>query len=192
MSRGRSRRETRLRRRGPQRAEREVYLVVCEGETEKRYFETMRSYRGLNLHAIHPKQAKHPQRQTVIEAARQAVARDADAYTEVWAVFDTDGQDCTALIRQAQNDGLRCAPSTPTFETWLILHLRDHRAAIVSGTKGEKLLQSLLPRWSKGKGTRFDDFAQGLEDACARAESLRPGSDPSTDMHQLIRAVSRN
>lgn len=189
MSKRRKReRETELRRRGPHREEREVHLVVCEGETEKRYFETMRSHPGVRLHTIHPKRAKHPQRRTVVDSA---LAQSSDEYTGVWAVFDTDGEDVTVLVAEARRGGVECAASTPTFETWLLLHLRDHRAAIVSGTKGEKLLQSLLPAWSKGRGTRFDDFAHGLDDACARAEALRPTGDPSTGVHRLIRAIRR-
>lgn len=180
-------RESALERRGSRREERSVYLVVCEGETEKRYFDSMRRHPGVRVHTVHVRQAKHPQKERVLRAAREA---ERDDYTEVWAVFDTDGTDVTVLCDQARCDGIRTAPSTPAFETWLLLHLSDHRAALLTGAKAEKELKSLLPGWGKGR-TRFDDFAHGIQDALERAERLPAESDPSTDVHRLMRALLR-
>ncbi len=183
----REQRETSLDRRGPHREERRVYLVVCEGETEKRYFDTMKKHPDVRLHTVHARKAKHLQREIVVRSAAEAKRDDC---TELWAVFDTDGEDVTALVAAAARGGIETAPSTPAFETWLILHLRDHRSALVTAARAERELRALLPRWSKG-GTRFEDFAHGLEDACERAGRLPPTGDPSTRIHQLIRALTR-
>ncbi|MEU3015844.1 RloB family protein [Nocardiopsis sp. NPDC007018] len=180
-------RETSLRRRAPRREERRVYLIVCEGETEKGYFDSMRGHDGVRVHTVRVRRAKHPQRERVLRAAEDA---GGDDYTGVWAVFDTDGDDVTELCREAARQGVETACSTPTFETWLLLHLGDHRAALGSGAKAEKALQALLPSWSKGR-TRFEDFAHGLQDAVERAELLPPGGDPSTGVHRLIRVILR-
>ena len=56
--------------------------------------------------------------------------------------------------------------------------------------EAEKALKALSPNWGKGR-TRFEDFAQGLQDALERAERLPPGSDPSTGVGRLVRAVLR-
>ncbi|WP_017544196.1 RloB family protein [Nocardiopsis prasina] len=181
-------RETSLRRRGPRREEQRVYLIVCEGETEKGYFDSMRGHTGVRIHTVHVRQAKHPQREWVLRTARDA---GHDEYTEVWAVFDTDGDDVTVLCNQARRNGIKTACSTPTFETWLILHLTDLRAALGSGAKAEKALQALLPTWRKGR-TRFEDFAHGLQDAVERAELLPPDGDPSTGVHRLVRVLLRD
>ncbi|MEU5854473.1 RloB family protein [Nocardiopsis dassonvillei] len=183
----REQRETSLDRRRPHREERRVYLVVCEGETEKRYFDTMKKHPDVRLHTVHARKAKHPQREIVVRSAAEA---ERDDCTERWAVFDTDGEDVAALVASAVREGVEAAPSTPTFETWLILHLRDHRSALVTGASAEKELRALLPRWNKG-GTRFEDFAHGLQEACERAERLPPTGDPSTRIHQLVRALIR-
>lgn len=37
-----------------------------------------------------------------------------------------------------------------------------------------------------------EDFAFGLQDARERAERLPPGSDPSTEVHRLVRAILRD
>jgi hypothetical protein len=100
----------------------------------------------------------------------------------------TDGQDVTELVRAAERDGIETAPSTPTFESWLILHLVDHRAAIESGAKAEKILRKLLPGWDKGR-TDFKDFGHGLKDACARAARLPEDADPSTGVHRLLGVI---
>lgn len=182
------RRESDLRRRPARREERRVYLVVCEGETEKGYFDSMRGHPEVRIHTVHVKRAKHPQRERVVRTAKEA---DRDDYTEVWAVFDTDGDDVTVLCDRARGEGIETAPSTPSFETWLLLHLTDRRAALMTGAKAEKALKALLPGWSKGR-TRFDDFSHGLQDALDRAESLPPGKDPGTEVHRLVRALLRN
>ncbi|WP_116245676.1 RloB family protein [Nocardiopsis sp. FIRDI 009] len=188
MSRRRRReKETDLRRRRPRREERDVYLVVCEGETEKRYFDTMKRHPDVNLHTVHAKRAKHPQREVVV---RSAVRARSDEYTEVWAVFDTDGDDVSHLVASAERDGVKTAPSTPTFETWLLLHLRDHRAPLVTGGRAERALKAALRTWDKG-GTHFRDFAHGLKDACERAERLHPDGDPGTRVHLLVRSLLR-
>ncbi|WP_435107856.1 hypothetical protein [Nocardiopsis synnemataformans] len=70
------------------------------------------------------------------------------------------------------------APSTPTFETWLILHLRDHRSALVTAARAERELRALLPRWSKG-ATRFEDFAHGLEAAANAPSACRRRATPA-------------
>lgn len=181
-------RESQLERtKGARRDERSVYMIVCEGVTEKRYFDSMRKHPDVQVHTVYVRKAKHPQRERVIRTAQEAERR---GYTGVWAVFDTDGEDVAALCDQAHRDGIETASSTPTFETWLLLHLTDRRAALVSGAKAEKALQSLLPNWSKGS-TRFGDFAHGLRDALGRAENLPEGSDPSTGVCRLVRAILR-
>ncbi|GHC95864.1 hypothetical protein GCM10007079_47800 [Nocardiopsis terrae] len=182
----RAKRQSDLARRKPaEQRSRRIYLVVCEGETEKRYFDSMRKHPGVQIHAVHVRQAKHPQRERVLRSAKEA---ERSSYTEVWAVFDTDGDDVAVLCEEARRDGVRTAPTTPTFEAWLLLHLTDQRAALMSGAKAEKTLKSLLPNWRKGS-TRFDDFAHGLQDALERAERLSPGSDPSTEVHRLVRVL---
>ncbi|MFI6575466.1 RloB family protein [Nocardiopsis sp. NPDC050513] len=188
MSKRRKReKETDLRRRRPRREERDVYLVVCEGETEKRYFDTMKRHPDVNLHTVHARKAKHPQRAAVVRSAAQARG---DEYTQVWAVFDTDGEDVSEIVASATRQGVESAPSTPTFETWLLLHLRDHRAPLVDGDAAARVLRSALRTWDKGR-THFRDFAHGLQDACRRAERLPPGADPSTRVHALVRALLR-
>ncbi|MFE9243212.1 RloB family protein [Nocardiopsis sp. NPDC006938] len=187
MSKRAKRRSELDRRRVAAKRNRRIFLIVCEGETEKRYFDSLRGHRGVQIHAVHVRRAKHPQRERVVRTAVEAERSD---YTGVWAVFDTDGDDVTELCREAARKGVETACSTPTFETWLLLHLGDHRAALGSGAKAEKALQALLPSWSKGR-TRFEDFAHGLQDAVERAELLPPGGDPSTGVHRLIRVILR-
>lgn len=89
-------RESALERRGSRREERSVYLVVCEGETEKRYFDSMRRHPGVRVHTVHVRQAKHLQKERVLRAAREGARDD---HTEVGAVFDTDGTDVHRLMR---------------------------------------------------------------------------------------------
>ncbi|MDT0328243.1 RloB family protein [Nocardiopsis lambiniae] len=161
--------------------------MVCEGETEKGYFDSLHRNPEVRLHTVRTRKAKHPQREVVVATAARALE---NAYTRVWAVFDTDGADVRDLVARAHKEGVEPVPSTPTFETWLILHLDDHRAPLLSGDKAEKRLKALLPRWSKG-ATDFTDFAHGLDKARSRAEGLPSGCDPCTSVHLLVGALLR-
>lgn len=105
--------------------------------------------------------------------------RTGQEYNRVRAVFDTDGADVRDLVARARREGIEPVPSTPTFETRLILHLDDHRAPLLCGDKAEKRLKTLLPRWTKG-ATDVADFADGLDRARTRAEKLPEGCDPRT------------
>ncbi|MFY7065317.1 RloB family protein [Nocardiopsis changdeensis] len=183
----RAKRESRLDRRSRFREEKQVHLVVCEGETEKGYFDSLHRHPDVRVHTVRTRKAKHPQREAVVATAARA---SGDEYTRVWAVFDTDGADVRDLVARARKNGVEPVPSTPTFETWLILHIDDHRSPLLSGDKAEKRLKALMPRWSKG-ATDFADFADGLDHACARAGRLPEGHDPCTSVHLLIRAVLR-
>jgi hypothetical protein len=131
--------ETNLVRRGS-RTERSSFLILCEGKTEKNYFTGMRTRRGPQIDVDHPG-CDH------LSVVKQAIERQSDNYDAVWCVLDTElDQELAASLVQAANDGrVKLALSTPCFEVWLILHLKDRAAAFQSAEEAKKALARLLP-----------------------------------------------
>ncbi|WP_171068811.1 RloB family protein [Actinomadura geliboluensis] len=180
--------QTDLRRRaGGSRRERRSLLILCEGKTEKHYFTGMRTRTGPQLDVDAP-DCDH------VAIVREAKRRRADDYDEIWCVLDTELDDRLVgdILDEARGTDVRIAPSSPSFELWLILHLKDHRGPFQFAREAERTLKELRPGWSKS-ATRFEDFKEGLEPACARARKLHEGDgpppNPSSAVWRLVKAI---
>ncbi|WP_017540961.1 RloB family protein [Nocardiopsis halophila] len=159
---------------------------MCEGDTEHAYFTGLRESDKQEIHPFLPEKSKRPQRRKVVEHAVKAKSRA--EYSQVWAVFDADGEDVRPLCAQAEAGGVGPAVSNPTFEVWLLLHHQDG----VSGRSAQAVgreLKKAVPHWRKGKWTRFDHFSPGLEKACAKAKEYPPYGNPSSTVWKLMREL---
>lgn len=100
-------------------------LIVCEGQTEKLYFDSFPVY-GLKIEAIDLKgQAK----QKLVESTQEIIKTSELTFDEVWCVFDMDvkqGSDEFAdfdnAISKAIGLGYKVAYSNDSFELWFYLH----------------------------------------------------------------------
>ncbi|GAA1774841.1 MULTISPECIES: RloB family protein [Streptomonospora] len=182
--------------------ERKAVLVLCEGETEVAYLKGLRErYSGFRLEV---RQAKSTDALRIVKEATRCAA---DGFHQVWAVFDTEGEDVTPaeecaqdFNRTAKDVSVCIAVSHPDFEVWLLLHHRKAEDVKKCCRTGEAalMLQQVLPGWQKGewdrrrrRGTRFEDFAERVEDACRRADRLgrfHTTNLPSTNVGMLVRA----
>jgi hypothetical protein len=169
------------------RTERRSLLILCEGKTEKQYFSGMRTRRGPQL-AIDAPGCDH------VALVWEAERRRGDEYDEVWCVLDTELNDrlVNEVLREAQGRDLSLAFSSPSFELWLILHCKDHTRPFQSAREVEKALKVLRPGWSKAT-TNFEDFEDGVEDACERARRLHDGAglppNPSSAVWRLVEKI---
>jgi hypothetical protein len=176
------------RRRAGFRPERDSFLILCEGKTEKAYFTGMRSRRGPQIDIDDPA-CDH------VGLVREAIRRRSDEYTAVWCVLDTelDPKLTNRIVAAAKDDEIHLALSTPCFEVWLILHHEDHTAPFQSAEQAKKKLTDLLEHWSEGS-TKFADFKDGVANACSRARHLDPTGDnllknPSTTAWKLVETL---
>ncbi|WP_242884438.1 RloB family protein [Actinomadura litoris] len=179
--------ETDLRRKpSGSRPERRSYLIVCEGETEKLYFIGMRRHGGPQL------TVKAPGDDHLALVRKAAASFHEVEYDEVWCVLDTELDDklVAQLVAEADRMSVNLALSCPSFELWLILHLTDHRRFFQSAREAEKLLKELRPGWTK-TATRFKDFEEGVEDACARARNLHSDECPRNPSSGVWRLVEK-
>ncbi|WP_169988259.1 RloB family protein [Microbispora sp. H10836] len=173
------------------RAQKKRFLILCEGETEERYFQGMRTRGGPVLDVINPK-VDHVN--VVVEAHRRRCLDDYDDGDEVWCVLDTELDRGLADRILAKAGGtIRLALSTPCFDFWLLLHREDRRAPFQTAGDVEKALKRALPGWSKGS-TKFADFRDGVDDACRRARAVASEKkdhmrNPSTSVWRLVEAI---
>jgi len=100
-------------------------LIVCEGQTEKLYFESF-PVLGVKVKAVDLKgQAKHK----LVESTIDIVGTNDDKDIEVWCVFDMDVKrgadefaDFDNAISKALQLGYNVAYSNDAFELWFYLH----------------------------------------------------------------------
>lgn len=100
-------------------------LIVCEGQTEKLYFESF-PVLGVKIKTI---DLKGQSKLKLVESTKEIVDSTDDEYNEVWCVFDMDvkrGADEFADFDNAINKALllcyKVAYSNDAFELWFYLH----------------------------------------------------------------------
>lgn len=133
MARGkRGRFDRDLQRRRPAREQARTFLIVVEGEeTERFYFQELCLNLGLKSVKVVPYRATHPVKlveEAIRLAGERAASASKDAFDEVWAVFDTEGQHdgriphIPAAREIAREGNVQLAISNPSFEFWIRLH----------------------------------------------------------------------
>jgi hypothetical protein len=100
-------------------------LIVCEGQTEKLYFESF-PVLGVKIKAI---DLKGQSKLKLIESTKEIVDSTDEEYNEVWCVFDMDVRrgadefaDFDNAINKALDLGYKAAYSNDAFELWFYLH----------------------------------------------------------------------
>lgn len=202
-----SRKLSELKRRKPFIAERQRFILVCEGEkTEPAYFNALKNqYRGalISIEYVAPAGApitiKDKVKARMVELRREQRYNPSAKADTVWAVFDQDEHLKVAeAIVGCESAGAQVAYSNPCFEVWLILHYEDYHAAD-NHHQVQKRYQKLDPTYDPN-GTKTPDCGL-LMNAVQSAELLAeiqcqrrveedtPLGRPSTTVYKLTRAI---
>jgi hypothetical protein len=201
-----------LRRRYGDRAERQRFLIYCEGSvTEDRYFKELR--RELRAATVEIKLGRchgEPYRlvEEAIEHQRCAPQRADDryeSYDQDWCVFDVEAPQphprLAEATRLADRHGIRCATSNPCFELWLFLHFQPHNRYVTTDAMC-RLLEGC--RCGYGRDSKRFDFAmlqqrRPMAHEHARQLHERHGSTPDivnrnswTSVDTLVDELFRN
>lgn len=135
-------REPRNRRPRPVRQQATTILVVCCGQTERRYLEGLKTFfpnRAVSLAFKHQPCAPTQ----LVDFARQ-YARHRDGFDEIWCVFDVDEfPDVEEAVAKAKRLKIEIAVSNLCFELWLLLHFNPVTANC----------RTPLQRWRSSSGT---------------------------------------
>ncbi|RMI04597.1 RloB family protein [Cellulomonas triticagri] len=197
---GRQHRPPRSTARGaPRREPGRRFLVVCEGQTEKAYFTYVQRVlrEGVTVQAVVGKRSD-----AVAVVSQAAKARESRAdFDEVWAVVDHDGR--TARVEEARalaaKRGVRLALSNPSFEVWLVWHLREFSLSCDQKAVEAALSAACEQGYIKGTQADFAPYAGRMGEALARARAQRerhardgiqfPLDRPSTDVDVLMGGI---
>ncbi len=183
-----------MRRPGPSRAPKPLFLIACEGSrTERDYFEDLNKKHGRPVVLDFVKTGADPK--TLVEHAAKARKMRRDEFPEVWVIYDCD--DHKRLLdagQQARDNKLRVAFSNPCFELWALLHFQDQTAHI-DRHKLRAVCQTHMPGYDKM--LPCDTLIPLTDSAEERAVALRKrhdrnqtaGENPSTDVDQLVRRI---
>ncbi|MDO4334759.1 MAG: RloB family protein [Bacteroidales bacterium] len=168
---------------------REIFLVICEGETEREYVEKLKRHYRLPV-TIKTKVSgnKINQRLVAQYMAELGIGRDDDC--RVFFIYDADVEEMVEKLSKLSGTLIL---SNPCIELWYALHVKDY----MKSQDSDGMVRSLVAShavWSKyRKGLLTGDQASFLisrrMDAVARARRLPCRGNPSSNMYLFVEAM---
>lgn len=195
-----------FRRRNNLREPYDRVLIVCEGSTEKYYFEGLVFSLGLSSANIRisPSGNRTDPVQVVrygIQLAKES-QQAGEPYQRLYCLFDLDRPhqnafDLSAKTKLSKTE-IHLSTSNPCFEIWLRLHFGyTDKSYSAVGNKtacqsvGDDLL-ALTPHYNKGNVGLFGLFAHLIQDAVTNSRKLESvnrqtgNTNPSCSVHELV------
>lgn len=188
-----------------------TFLIVVEGEkTEPSYLIEVRARLKRRAAACVVEHGAHTDPAGIVreamklrdEQSERAKKSATDPYDRVWVVFDRESQNhprreqLPAALKLAQENGIRVALSTPSFEFWLLLHFDFTTASFDGCDAVMKALKKFIKEYEKGD-LPLDDLMKSVSKAIKHAARCRKhwetaGGDgnPSTDVDELMRELN--
>jgi hypothetical protein len=183
------------------RPPRSITLVVCEGETERAYFEAARLHHGLRPAEVFVAGNTHGSAPiSVVECAEQK-ANEAGGYDYIFCVFDRDSHESFARAREKIKAlaGRKKKPlpiqeivSIPCFEVWVLLHFERSDAAYADcAAVIERIRDQHLPDYAKAESRTANQLMPRIDAAVSSATWLEHraeinGWNPYTSAHRLM------
>ncbi len=190
-----------------------IILIVCEGQTERLYFN---SFPVLTL-TVETVDLRGQSKLKLIEATEEIIKNSDKRYDKVWCVFDmdikqgeTEFSDFDNAIRSGKARGFKIAYSNDAFELWFYLHYnmteqRNHRKFYYKSLgqywdcNYEKVGKTYMFCQDIYKKLETDERASQTK-AIERAESLFEEQkdlvyhkqNPVTMIYELVRYLNKN
>lgn len=188
-------------------------LIICEGQTEKLYFESF-PVLGVKIKAVDLRgQAKLK----LVESTTEIINSSDEDYNEVWCVFDMDVKrgadefaDFDNAIDKASLLGYKVAYSNDAFELWFYLHYRFTDAQNLRTFYYQKLGEKFGLNYVRD-GKKYDfclkvysilnnDSNSSQKQAIERARRLLElqqhlpfhQQNPVTKVYELVEELNRN
>lgn len=188
-------------------------LIVCEGQTEKLYFESF-PVLGVKIKAI---DLKGQVKLKLVETTKEIIDNAKEEYNEVWCVFDMDVKrgadefaDFDNAISKALQLGYKVAYSNDAFELWFYLHFNltssQHLRSFYYAELGKRFGINYV---KEGKKYAFclkiydilkSDCNSSQENAIERARLLYEQQEnlpyhqqnPNTKVYELVQELNKN
>lgn len=120
-----------FRRRPGHKPPRTITLIVCEGDTEREYFEAARIHYGLSSAEVVVAENTQGSAPISVVQCAERKAQEAGGYDRIFCVFDRDGHEsfhrareriAALAARKKRPLSIAEAVSIPCFELWVLLH----------------------------------------------------------------------
>lgn len=176
----------------PARSMKPVFVVFCEGETEEAYLDFLKqTYRS--PFKIIPKVEGGKISQHLIRTRCREVKISQNEKIQVFLMYDMDKPEITEKLLQLKAHLLL---SNPCIELWFLLHCKDQKAAI-STEDAIKALKNIGVPWNCYKKpeistTQKEYLRLHVQEAMERAALLQVHSNPSSDIHHLLRSIFKS
>lgn len=189
-----------FRRTAGRKVPRSITLIVCEGETERAYFQAVRVLFDLSSTEVIVAEDNDSAPSSVVEYALHRCA-EPGGYDKVFCVFDRDNHESfqracdrvRSLATRTRNPlPIAVAVSIPCFEFWLLLHFERTDAPFHRCDDVIQRLRGYLPGYTKADPAAIQQCLDRLPDALAYADWLAQraidnAANPSTSVHYVLR-----
>ena len=190
-----------LRRRPGQKPPRSITLIVCEGETERKYFEAARiRYQLTQAEVVLDDNTEGPAPISVVRCAEKKCA-ERGGYDHVFCVFDRDGHESftrardqvlALAARKHKPLPIKAIISVPCFELWVLLHFEKTDAPFVRCDEVVAAVRSHMQGYIKADSAIARQLMGRLSVALGNAEWLEQlaannNYNPYTSVHHILR-----
>lgn len=191
-------------RRKPRRDPYDMVLIVCEGETEEKYFKGVVNELQLNTaNVLIPNNTAGSSPRKVVEFAVGEYNKAKD-FDKIFCVIDKDDHsqyseslDFIRRKRLKKGHSMHAIPSIPCFEFWILLHYKMTTQSFYIGHSSAckhvlRELKQFIPAYEKASNTLFQMTKDRMKTAINNAEkilkhcALVGTDDPSTKIHELV------
>ncbi len=173
-------------------------LIICEGETERRYFDELRKELRLKPSDVTVIYKDSAPISIVDNAIKIVKNKNEPKYDDIFCVFDKDTHPTykKALDKvntiKSKNTTIHIINSVPCFEFWLLLHFVFSTKPFTSNEELISDLREHIPDYEKNMANIFAQTKHQLPAAIANAkltekECKKTETDnPSTEVHKLV------
>lgn len=166
-----------------------IFLVFCEGETEREYLTFVKNAFRSPIKII-TKVEGNSISQRLIDKRKVELKISGREQLRVFLMYDMDVPEVVDKLRKCQAELLL---SNPCVEVWFLLHCKSLKSPLTS-EQAIKSLQDIGGVWAKYRKAELSDtqktfLSEYVEVAIKRAKSLPMQENPSSDIFRLIEAV---
>ena len=191
-------------RKKPQRDPYDVVLIVCEGETEEKYFKGLVAALQLNTANVRiPNNTRGSSPRNVVDFAISEY-NETKEFDKVFCVIDKDSHsqydEALDMVRRKKlrkKHSIHAITSVPCFEFWILLHYRMTTQSFYSdsGSACETVIHEVkkyIPKYEKAARKLFPMTEKKLDAGIENAEIVLKHcqsagtDDPSTKIHELV------
>lgn len=171
---------------------RKIALVICEGETEGCYINLLKTWYKSPIRIVSHIEGTKITPSLVEKRTKELKISQWDK-VHTFLMYDMDVQAINEKLQKCKAEMLL---SNPCFEIWLLLHAKDQKTAIETGSLIKELKNS-APVWKNYSKSSFTDTQKSfLNDktdvAVERAKKLQEFQNPSTGIYKLIEMLKGN